>query len=501
MREQPHPNGNAPKDFSENKIIPIYLEYVRSKDMKLTAGLNGLRVLNDNELDSIIETAFRILEKTGFIIENSNILKRLEEFGAEEDKSDHKVFITKALIEGFLKKTKHKKWGETNLKYTAEVEIYNGHFLDPLDNEYKSWTHDLLISYIKIAKRLPGINGAYMLGCPIAEVPQRLQPLYEKLYCWKYGIRGGEGIWETDLCDSIYKMHKIYANSVNKEIKDVFHGVVYLISPLKLAKYEAEQVWFFYERGLQVSIRSGGGTLGGTFPVTIAGALAVCLAENLMIGIINHVLFRTTEISYIGSISSLDMKSTAFQYGRPEKSISIIAEAQIAKRLGFDYYGHSGLSDAKIPGFEAGVQKMMTAMVNASVCGNGNIVAGLLGADEIFSPIQMILENELSGALNHVCKGLDVCEESLALDTIYRVGPGANFLSSEHTAIHFENSLWQSNVWSHQMFNNWILNGSRNDTDFAKEIYLDILNDPEEPEIHLNKETENKLLDEINRMT
>jgi trimethylamine--corrinoid protein Co-methyltransferase len=339
-----------------------------------------------------------------------------------------------------------------------------------------------------------------MLGCPIAEVAQKLQPLYEKLYCWKYGIRGGEGIWDIALCDPLYRMHEIYAGSLRKEIKDIFHGVVYLISPLKLGKYEAEQAWYFYERGLQTSIQSGGGTLGGTFPVTLAGALAVCLAENLMTGIINWILFSKTEHTYIGSISSLDMKSASFQYGRPEKSVAIIAEAQIAKRLGFDYRGHSGLTDAKIPGFEAGVQKMMTAMFNASVCGTGNIVAGLLGADEIFSPVQMILENELIGALNHISRGIEVNEETLAYDAIQQVGPGGNFLASEHTAMHFINNLWQSHIWSDQKFNGWKNAGAKNDTDLAKEMYMDILNDGEGPEIFLDEETENKLMEVIGQI-
>ncbi len=465
--------------------------------MELTNNIFSHKILSDSELDSVIETAFKILEKTGFVIENSKILRLLEKLGARIDESSQKVFISKSLIQDFLGKLNRKVWGETAQVYTSEAEIYNGYFLDPKDSQYKTWTHELLLSYIKLAKKLPNIKGSYMLGCPVAEVPIKMQPLYEKLYCWKYGIRGGEGIWDINLCDSIYRIHEIYAVSAGKQVKDIFNGVVYLISPLKLGGYEAEQVWYFYERGLVTSIRSGGGTLGGTFPVTIPGALAICLAENLMIGIINYVMFQQTELTYIGSISSIDMKSAAFQYGRPEKAISIIAESQIAKRLGFDYKGHSGLSDAKVPGFEAASQKMMTAMFNASVCGFGNIVAGLLGADEFFSPVQMILENELVGALNHVTRGLEVNNETLAYDVIRETGPGGNFLATEHTAMHFEESLWKSSVWSDQKLNGWRNSGEKNDVDLAREKYLEIIHDEKDPDIFLDVETERKLMDVI----
>ena len=137
---------------------------------------------------------------------------------------------------------------------------------------------------------------------------------------------------------------------------------------------------------------------------------------------------------------------------------------------------------------------MTTAMYNASVCGSGNIVAGLLGADEIFSPIQMILENELTGSLNHVCRGLEVNEESLAYDAIIQAGPGGNFLDSEHTAIHFGNNLWQSAIYSNKMFTGWVDDGMKKETDLAREMYMENLQDRTYPEIYISEETESDLL-------
>lgn len=139
-------------------------------------------------------------------------------------------------------------------------------------------------------------------------------------------------------------------------------------------------------------------------------------------------------------------------------------------------------------------------MFNASVCGAGNIVAGLLGADEIFSPVQMILESELTGALNHICKGLEVNEETLAYAAIEQAGPGGNFLALEHTALNFGSSLWQSRVWSDQMFNGWINSGRKKDTDMAREIYMEFTRGGEAPEIFLDEGTENRLLDVIRQV-
>ena len=129
---------------------------------------------------------------------------------------------------------------------------------------------------------------------------------------------------------------------------------------------------------------------------------------------------------------------------------------------------------------------MITAMFNASVCGKGNIVAGLLGADEIFSPVQMILENELTGALNHICRGVEVDEETLAYAAIQQTGPGGNFLASEHTALNFGSSLWQSSIWSDRMFHGWMKSGGKKDTDIAREIYMEITREKAALEIFLD---------------
>ena len=129
--------------------------------MQLTSNLKALEILSESEINRIIETAIRILEDTGFIIENDNILKLLENNGARTDRDLKKVFIPGTMTESFLGNVNRKTWKDTTPCYTAETEIYNGYFLDPEDNRYKTWTHDLLLRYIRLANKLPGMNGRF----------------------------------------------------------------------------------------------------------------------------------------------------------------------------------------------------------------------------------------------------------------------------------------------------------------------------------------------------
>ena len=230
--------------------------------MDLLIQKDALKVLDNIEIVRIIEASFEILEKTGFIVENPEMLSRLKTFGARVDKNQKITWFDKQLIENFLQKIKHTEWDEKALKFSAEAEIYAGWFLDPEDYSYKEWSEKDLLNYIKTAKTLPDIDGVFMLGCPIREVSPHLQPLYEKLYCWKYGLRGGEAIWETRMCEPIIRMLEIYSNDCKRDIQELYQGTVYIISPLKFGKTEADQVMFFHERGFNTSIKSGGGSLG-----------------------------------------------------------------------------------------------------------------------------------------------------------------------------------------------------------------------------------------------
>jgi len=461
-------------------------------------GAYGLKVLNDKQIQQIIDASFKILEHTGVLVENDEILKKLGEFGGRVDLDKQRVCFSRQFIEDYMSGIKKVSWEDKPVRFTASAEIYEGYFLDPVDGQFKAWNHEHFFNYVKVAKELKNLSGIVMLGCPLTDLQPGLQPLYEKLYCWKYGIYGGSAIWDTELCPQIYDMWTIYADERKKDIGELFNGTVYLISPLKFAYVEAQQFMYFYKRGLRVNVGASG-ALGSSYPVTLAGAIALHLAENIFISILDTAFFGTNTMSLYSSIAVLDMSRGAFQYGRPEKSIVNIAFSQIARYLGLNYSGHTGLSDAKVPGHEAGVQKVVSAIFTASSSGIGNIAAGLLGVDQIFSPVQLILDDEITGALNRICEGMEVNDETLALDVINEIGPGGNFLATDHTLMNFRKTLWQPVTWSREMYNIWDMNGRKNDIDKAKDMYLSIIYDGKVLESQISEETEKKLLDIIKR--
>ena len=466
--------------------------------MRMTLGIAGVKVLEERDIKQILDAAFEILERTGVIVENDEILEKLGDCGGKIERGEQKVRFSRSFMEDYVSNLQRKKWEAKPIKFSADVEIHQGYYLDPVDDCYKEWTQERFLDYVKVGKNLKNINSVYMLGCPLTEIAPAEQPLYEKLYCWKYGVDGGEAIWDTKLCPKIYQMWEVYAAERGKAVKELYNGKIYIISPLKLGREDAKQFVYFYKKGLYTEIGSMA-SLGGTAPVTLAGASALQLAEGLFSSIMRSVFGGSKRFEAFNVLTSLDMSTGASQFGRPERNTLIIANAQIAKYLGVGFFGHCGLSDAKVPGNEAAFQKISSVIFTALSCGEGRIVAGLLGVDQVFSPVQMILEDEMIDALNWTCKGFEVNKGTLALDVINYQGPGGNFLSEEHTLVNFKEALWQPALSSRGMFIKWKEEGMKTDIVKAKERFADILRDGKELEPQISKTAEEKLLKIINK--
>jgi len=282
------------------------------------------------------------------------------------------------------------------------------------------------------------------------------------------------GIDDVGWAPHILAMCEAAAADRGVAVQDVFRGGVHMISPLKLAKEEASVFQFFTERGLRVGVGCMT-SAGGSAPVTLAGAMTVHLAQVLFTNILQRACHGERKLSLNCSIAPLDMRTAMYPYGRPEKQICNVAMAQMARRYGASYVAHGGHADAKRPSVEAGYQRAASTIPALMTCGRAKVGCGLLSVDEVFSPVQMILDDEFVGAMRRFARGFQITEESLAVDLIDEVGPGGAFIDRDHTLRHFRDELWEPRLFSRTMFGAWRQEGSRTAEDLALDRYYEIL--------------------------
>ena len=74
---------------------------------------------------------------------------------------------------------------------------------------------------------------------------------------------------------------------------------------------------------------------------------------------------------------------------------------------------------------------------------------------------QLILGNEIIGMTQRFLRGIELTPETLAREVIASVGPGGNFLQTEHTLQHFRQELWRPQVFTRQAYTRWQENGAK----------------------------------------
>jgi len=173
--------------------------------------------------------------------------------------------------------------------------------------------------------------------------------------------------------------------------------------------------------------------LGGTGPVTMAGALVQHNAEVLA-GLILAQLARAGSPFIYGCVSApMDLRNAEISQGSFETGMFSAAVVQIADHYGLPSRIAPGNTSDRKPGARALVETAMGLYMGAAAGGN-IITTGLLDSTLMISYEHLVAVDELINQIRSVTSGIATDAESLALETIAQCGhPGGNYLASDHT--------------------------------------------------------------------
>ena len=418
----------------------------------------------------IHSNALRVLSELGVEIELPDLAYLLEASGGIREGS--RVKFPAKLVERCISNADKKPIEFDRPGFGAHAGIYYCRFLDPDTGEMTQFNSDKLAAYIAFARSFREIRHVGILGSPFLPegFRQGQQPMVEKLLAWKNGCLPEGAVHETSMCQALLNMFKCHAQAKGMPLENVFRAEGYMVSPLRMARPECEQLLWFRERGLRMGIGTMP-SIGGTAPASIAGTLTLMLAEQIVLFIMNHALFGDNAFSLGVGCVGLDMRDASPCFGRPEQYRITIGMAEMAEFYGCACHGHSGLTDARLPTAEAGAQKAYSMMATASALGYASVSAGLMAVDEICSPVQMVLDVELVNALNALYDDINADDSECAADEIISAGCGGSHLGTEFTVERLHTGFWHSRAWSHGLISKWDISGKKTDADLALEVW------------------------------
>lgn len=242
------------------------------------------------------------------------------------------------------------------------------------------------------------------------------------------------------------------------ELRPFLLNYLEAISPLRFPANVVEKLIFDAERAIPICFPSGSNAGGGA-PITLAGALAMGIAENLAGLVVHQMVRRGAPFVFGPNVSALDMKTTVVSYGCPEWSLTQAALADMRDQLyGLPIWAYAGASDAKVMDAQAGAEAMFSIVT--AMLGRCNLIhdVGFLEFGSTSSLEMVVMADELVAMSRFFAGGVPVDRETLALEAIARVakGPaGSIFLMDDHTFDHYEAAQFAPRLLDRRRFDAW----------------------------------------------
>jgi trimethylamine---corrinoid protein Co-methyltransferase len=235
--------------------------------------------------------------------------------------------------------------------------------------------------------------------------------------------------------------------------------VLCMISPLTQSDVRVEELLACAEAGIPIYVEVDAQP-GATTPITLAGTLVEECA-NVLCGITLAQLVRPG-LPCIFAIASgvLDMSTTCYSGADPRATLLHCATAQMAHYYNLPFQGGTGI-DAVLPDVQAGYERGMQVLANALAGTNFiHLSIGMIEQMMTASYEQCVIDNEILDAAFAMARGIEVSDETLAVEVIKEVGPGGNFLGHAHTAENFRKHCWFPKLTVRNRWEAWQASGA-----------------------------------------
>ena len=142
----------------------------------------------------------------------------------------------------------------------------------------------------------------------------------------------------------------------------------------------------------------------------------------------------------------------------PSASLFQLAAAQLAAHVGLPLVAGGLRTTSHEPDWQACQQDAFVSMTTTASGADVTGGAGTLGAATAFSPQQLVMDSEIFSWNAKIAAGIEVDDETIALDAIKQVDIGGNFLGQRHTRRHMKD-VWRPRLLDRSMWDAWIASG------------------------------------------
>jgi len=449
------------------------------------------RVLTEDALNAIHLASLDVLENTGVRIHHGErILKMLKDNGCTVDYEKGIVLFPSYLVEEAMKKTPKTfamygrnpkydcKLDGRHIYFTTDTETTNT--VDLSTGEWRPSTREDLEKLTRVTDALESYAAGGHLTTSL-DKPDNVRCLHDYAAALNNTEKPCDwSVYPPELAQQLTEYQLEMATAVagsKKKLKErpLGEGGFCTESPLKFEGRYVELALELAKLGFPCWI--GSMPLGGaTAPVTLAGSLVMTNAEILS-GVCTIQLAcpgTSTRVDYL--MGNLDMKTGLWGQG-PEEGLLCAGAVEVARYYGFRVTVNGFNSSSKMSGAQTSCEKAISTLLPVLagadvVYGAGSLEGGMAASFE-----ELVIDDEICRAVLKAVQGIEVNDETLAVDVIHKAGPGGHFLAEKHTLKHFKESLFFPEIMDRSSYEAWKKAGGKSLVKRARERAEEILKD------------------------
>jgi trimethylamine--corrinoid protein Co-methyltransferase len=391
----------------------------------------------------IVSEARDVLEQVGVIVENPAAVDLLASSGAKVADDGKRVKIPGALVEKCCESV------------PPSITLYDGeggaamtlggyaiHFdpgsaaLHVIDRQTGRMRKPLTADYIdfsRLADRLPHLD-AHSTALICDDVPESISDSYRLYIALQYTkkpiVTGAFTVAGFSVMRALLEAAAGGGGALREKPRAIFDCCP--SSPLKWSLETSQNLMDCAVHGIPAELIAMPLT-GAVAPVTLSGTVVQHAAENLS-GVVMHQLASPgAPLIYGGSPAAFDMRKGTTPMGAVETMMIDAAYNEIGKFLGFPTHAYMGLSDAKGPGAQAGLESAMGATIAALSGVNMISGPGMLDFESCQSFEKLVIDNEICGMAKRLVKGIAARDDVMALELLRDIHEKQQLFSSPHT--------------------------------------------------------------------
>jgi len=284
------------------------------------------------------------------------------------------------------------------------------------------------------------------------------------------GMYGSQGLREV-----VDMAEKIAGGAEKLRGRPFVSFITLMISPFKIDDRYGDFTCYIAGKGLPVVVPTE--PLGGlTSPVTLAANVVMHMAETLAGVVLTQAVNKGAPV-ICGSVGSIaDMRTLAHLSGAIERAMIHAGCSQMAQYYRLPYYSTAGMSDSKLvdcqAGYESGMGSLLVALSGANFIHDA---AGLMEFDLTASYEKVVIDNEILARTHRVLRGIEVNDDTIALDLMLEVGPGNDYLGQEHTVKYMRSEFGPYLISDREKRERWEAEGAKDASRRANEVAKKIL--------------------------